>query len=80
MFFRLLVFFSVTFITLSNLLAQNELNVIKDNWLEYSDAPNSLYHYLSDEAFRHPANGNKGSNSSGINFRRQPVRSPKRPR
>ncbi len=30
---------------------QNELNVIKNNWLRYSDAPNSLYHHLTGEAF-----------------------------
>jgi hypothetical protein len=31
--------------------AQNELNVVNDNWLKYSDAPNSLYHYLTGQAF-----------------------------
>ncbi|HZK60627.1 MAG TPA: acetylxylan esterase, partial [Anaerovoracaceae bacterium] len=31
--------------------AQNELNVIRDNWLKYSDAPNSLYHYLTGQAY-----------------------------
>ena len=31
--------------------AQNEIDVIKNNWLEYSDAPNSLYHYLTDQAY-----------------------------
>jgi dienelactone hydrolase len=30
---------------------QNELNVIKNNWLKYSDAPNSLYHHLTGEAY-----------------------------
>src|SRR5450759_3655354 len=30
--------------------AQNELDVIKDKWLQYSDAPNSLYHYIADQA------------------------------
>ena len=33
------------------LFAQNELNVIRNNWLEYSDAPNSLYHYLTNQAY-----------------------------
>ena len=32
-------------------LAQKDLDVIKDNWLEYSDAPNSLYHYLTDQCY-----------------------------
>ena len=31
--------------------AQNELDVIKNNWLQYSDAPNSLYHHLAEQAF-----------------------------
>lgn len=30
---------------------QENLNIIKNNWLAYSDAPNSLYHYLTGEAF-----------------------------
>lgn len=30
---------------------QEDLNIIKNNWLAYSDAPNSLYHYLTGEAF-----------------------------
>lgn len=31
--------------------AQNELDVIRNNWLQYSDAPNSLYHHLTGQAF-----------------------------
>ena len=31
--------------------AQKDLDVIKDNWLEYSDAPNSLYHHLTDQCY-----------------------------
>lgn len=31
--------------------AQTELNVIKGNWLEFSDAPNSLYHYLTGQCY-----------------------------
>ena len=30
--------------------AQNEPDVIRNNWLEYSDAPNSLYHHLTSQA------------------------------
>jgi hypothetical protein len=30
--------------------AQNELDVVKNNWLQYSDVQNSLYHYLADQA------------------------------
>ncbi len=32
--------------------AQNELDVITNKWIQYSDAPNSLYHYLTGEAFK----------------------------
>ncbi len=31
--------------------AQNELDVIEDNWLYYKNAPNSLYQHLSAEAY-----------------------------
>jgi cephalosporin-C deacetylase-like acetyl esterase len=31
--------------------AQTELNVLKGNWLEYSDAPNALYNHLTRQAF-----------------------------
>jgi hypothetical protein len=30
--------------------AQNELDVITDNWLQFTDAPNSLYHYIAGQA------------------------------
>ena len=45
----LLVFLLTTFNEKIN--AQKDLDVIKDNWLEYSDAPNSLYHYLSGQCY-----------------------------
>lgn len=31
--------------------AQNELNVITSKWLDHTDAQNSLYHYLADQAY-----------------------------
>ena len=31
--------------------AQNELDVVKDSWLEFTDTRNSLYHYLSGKAY-----------------------------
>lgn len=31
--------------------AQDELNVIKNNWLQYSDAPNALYHHITGQAY-----------------------------
>ncbi|HUX96535.1 MAG TPA: acetylxylan esterase [Bacteroidales bacterium] len=33
-----------------NIYAQNELDVVKNNWLQYSDVQNSLYHHLADQA------------------------------
>ena len=35
----------------SNLYSQDDLDVIKNKWLKYSDAQNSLYHHLTDEAY-----------------------------
>jgi hypothetical protein len=32
--------------------AQNELDVLKNNWLQFTDAPNSLYHHLAAEAYK----------------------------
>jgi hypothetical protein len=31
---------------------QDELDVIRNNWIQYSDAQNSFYHFLSAEAFK----------------------------
>ena len=31
--------------------SQEDLDVIKNKWLEFSDAQNALYHYFSDEAY-----------------------------
>jgi len=38
----------------NNVNAQNnkDFNVITNHWLQYSDAPNSLYHYLTGEAYQ----------------------------
>jgi hypothetical protein len=35
----------------SSLHAQNEYDILGENWLQYTDAPNSLYHYISGQAF-----------------------------
>ncbi len=52
--------FSIKVIIISSLIisisgaglnAQNELDVIRNNWIQYSDAPNSLYHHIADQAF-----------------------------
>lgn len=47
------VFSSLSFILFINsnmVYAQNELDVLRNNWLQYTDAPNSLYHFLTEEA------------------------------
>ncbi|MGM0531540.1 MAG: hypothetical protein ACQER7_09320, partial [Bacteroidota bacterium] len=31
---------------------QNALKVIQNKWLQYTDAPNSLYHHLTTEAYQ----------------------------
>jgi len=41
----------VLMLTNGRVNAQNEFNVITNKWLQYSDAPNSLYHFLTGEAF-----------------------------
>ena len=32
--------------------AQDELDVIRNSWLQYTDAPNSFYHFLTSEAYK----------------------------
>ena len=34
-----------------NVRGQNELDILKDNWLEFTDASNSLYHHLTGQAY-----------------------------
>lgn len=48
-----LIFSLIFFIASYVVNAQNDLNVITDNWIKYSDAPNSLYHHLTGQAFKH---------------------------
>ncbi|HOF21029.1 MAG TPA: hypothetical protein PLO24_07225, partial [Bacteroidales bacterium] len=31
--------------------AQNDLDVIRNSWMEHSDASNSLYHHLADQCY-----------------------------
>jgi len=46
-----LIFSLVIFVGSHVVNAQDELNVITDNWIKYSDAPNSLYHHLTGQAY-----------------------------
>ena len=41
----------VLFLIQTTGFAQNELDVIKDNWLEFTDAPNALYRHLTGQAY-----------------------------
>jgi cephalosporin-C deacetylase-like acetyl esterase len=47
----LFILIQVGFLTNFTISAQNELDVIRNNWLEYSDAANSLYHHLTTQAY-----------------------------
>ncbi len=40
------------YLTNGTLNAQDELDVIRNNWLQFSDAPNAFYHFLSNEAYK----------------------------
>jgi hypothetical protein len=42
----------IIFLTNGNVNGQSELDVIRNNWLQYTDAPNSFYQYLTGEAFK----------------------------
>ncbi|HOX75222.1 MAG TPA: alpha/beta hydrolase family protein, partial [Bacteroidales bacterium] len=46
----LTLYFSLSVTILSG-QTKDELNVLTNNWLQYSDAPNSLYHHLTGEAY-----------------------------
>ncbi|MBK7713649.1 MAG: hypothetical protein IPJ37_24015 [Bacteroidales bacterium] len=35
----------------SALKGQNDYEILGENWLQYTDAPNSLYHYIAGQAF-----------------------------
>jgi hypothetical protein len=41
----------IIFLSGNRLGAQNELDVVTGNWLQYTDAPNSLYHYIAGQAY-----------------------------
>lgn len=38
-------------LALTDIYAQNELDVIRNNWLLYTDAPNSLYNHITAQAY-----------------------------
>ncbi len=38
-------------VTAGTIRAQEDLNVVRNEWLQYSDAPNALYHHLTGQAY-----------------------------
>ncbi len=48
----LFTFSLITFLFNGHLHAQNESDVLRNKWLQHSDASNSLYHHLTGEAFQ----------------------------
>jgi len=50
-FFRIAIVASLIIYSINiKVKAQEDLNIIQDKWLKYSDAGNSLYHYLAEQA------------------------------
>ncbi len=47
----ILIITLVIFFTNGLVNAQNDLDVISNKWLQYSDAPNSLYHHIANQAY-----------------------------
>jgi len=41
----------VILLTNERINAQDELDIIRNSWLQYSDAPNSLYHHITGQAY-----------------------------
>lgn len=49
--FALIATYFLIFLCPATLHAQKELDVLRGHWLQYSDASNSLYHHLTNEAY-----------------------------
>jgi hypothetical protein len=47
---RALVVFLILFSS-GSVIAQNQYDFIKEEWLQFTDAPNSLYHYMAGQAY-----------------------------
>jgi dienelactone hydrolase len=47
----ILLLLSALLFFLIKLNAQNELDIITNKWLQFTDAPNSLYHYIAGQAY-----------------------------
>ena len=48
----LFILLIIAFFTNNQLNAQSEWDVLRNDWLQYTDAPNSLYHHLTNEAYQ----------------------------
>ena len=53
------------FVTGLRINAQEEFDVIRNSWMQFSDAPNSLYHHLADQAIALLEKRNEEVNSLG---------------
>jgi cephalosporin-C deacetylase-like acetyl esterase len=52
-FFKFILILSLSIFLMNGVVkAQNDLDVVRDNWLQYTDAPNSFYHFLTGEAYK----------------------------
>jgi hypothetical protein len=45
------ILFMIMSLSETGMNAQNEFDIISNNWLQYTDATNSLYHYLAGQAY-----------------------------
>lgn len=43
--------FYVFLLTTARLYAQKEFDVVRNNWIQFSDAPNALYHHFAGQAY-----------------------------
>jgi hypothetical protein len=56
-----ILLFSLSFSSIT-LNAQNEYDILGENWLQYTDAPNSLYQYIAGQAYEMLAKRSKDIN------------------
>ncbi len=45
------IFFWVVLLKANKANAQKEYDVVRNNWIEFSDAPNAMYHYFAQQAY-----------------------------
>ena len=45
------IFLCIVLLTADKVHSQNEYDVIRNNWIQFSDAPNALYHHFARQAY-----------------------------